>query len=96
MDGWDDQFAYMKVNGKVIWQKGHSMCNTFNLIPELTEVCLQKGINSCGSSGIDLMGHQISHQLEYFSNRLEVTFGATLEKDNDASWGVDDVRIWVL
>ena len=96
MDGWDEQFAYMKINGKVVWQKGHSMCNTFNLIPELTEVCLEKGINSCGSSGVDLMGHQISHQLEYFSNRLEITFGATLEKDNDASWGVDDIRIWVL
>ena len=96
LDGWDEQFAYMKINGKVVWQRGHSMCSTFSVIPELTEVCLQKGVNACGGEGTDLMGVEIGHQLEYFSNHLELTFGATLEKDNDASWGVDDVRIWVL
>ena len=96
LDGWDEQIAYMKINGKVVWQQGHSMCSTFSVIPELTEVCLQKGINACGGEGADLMGVEIGHQLEYFSSRLELTFGATLEKDNDAAWGVDDIRIWVL
>ena len=96
LDGWDEQFAYMKVNGKVVWQKGHSMCSTFSIIPELTDVCLQKGINACGGEGTDLMGVEVGHQLEYFSNRIELTFGATLEKDNDAAWAVDDIRIWVL
>ena len=56
LDGWDEQIAYMKINGKVVWQQGHSMCSTFSVIPELTEVCLQKGINACGGEGTDLIG----------------------------------------
>ena len=45
---------------------------------------------------VDAMGVLIQHELEYFSGRLDVTFGATLEKDNDAAWGVDDVQLFVL
>ena len=96
LDDWDDQIAYMKLNGKIVWQRAHTMCGTYSIIPDIRALCLAKGVNACGSDGVDAMGVLIQHELEYFSGKLDVTFGATLEKDNGAAWGVDDLQLFVL
>ena len=96
IDGWNDETAYLKINDKMVWQQGHTMCGSLSVLPELPNICSSKGINSCGNDGVDRMGVLIKYQMEYFSNEIDITFGASLEKDNDASWGVDDLQIAVL
>ena len=101
LDHWNDQVAYLKVNGKMVWQKGHTMCGSLSVIPDFDQGCQTKGVNACGGSGVDRMGERVVYQMEYFSNKIELTWGATLEAaggaaQSDASWGVDDLEISVL
>ena len=95
-DNWSDETAYLKINGKMVWQQGHSMCGSLSVIPDFPGVCQSKGVNACVGAGSDRMGVMIRHEQEYFSNEMIITFGATLEKGNDATWGVDDLQISVL
>jgi hypothetical protein len=102
LDKWNDHLAYLKINGKAVWQKSHSMCGSLSIIPDFDPGCHTKGINACGGNGVDRMGERIIHQMEYFSNKIELTWGATLEPtsaeegDDSPSWGVDDLEISVL
>ena len=72
------------------------MCGSLSVIPDFPGVCQSKGVNACVGAGSDRMGVMIRHEMEYFSNEMIITFGATLEKGNDATWGVDDLQISVL
>ena len=95
IDEWSDETAYLKINNKIVWQQGHTMCGSLSVLPEFAHVCQRKGVNACGGKGVDQLGVLINYQSEYFSNEIVLTFGATLEKGNDATWGVDDLQISV-
>ena len=56
LDNWNDQVAYLKINDKIVWQKGHTMCGSLSVIPDFDEGCRIKGVDACGGKGVDRMG----------------------------------------
>jgi hypothetical protein len=94
-DMWSGQVAQMKINGALVWQKAHKTCDQFSLLPEVGEMCLRKGINSCGGDDPDTLGYVLEHTLSYFGSTVDIEFGATIPDTVTGSWGVDDVELYV-
>lgn len=94
-DMWDGQVAQMKINGALVWQKAHKTCDQFSLLPEIGEMCLRKGINSCGGDDPDTLGFVLEHTMSYFGSTVDIEFGAKIPDSVTGSWGVDDVELYV-
>ena len=92
---WDGQVAQMKINGALVWQKSHKTCDYFSLLPEVAEMCIRKGINSCGGDDPDMLGYVLEHTMSYFGSTVDVEFGAEIPDTLTGSWGVDDVELYV-
>ncbi len=84
LDNWEGEFGYMKINGKIAWIKEGRTDK-------------ENGMNICGGKENDAAFNvPIDAYVNHDGKEIEVTFGSTLEKDPcDASFGVDDVMIYV-
>jgi len=83
-DSWDGETAFAKIDGNVVWSRtGKSSINS--------------GINVCGGEGNDpAFALPIDSPFPHRNSSVTITFGSTLKNDPcDASFGIDDVMIYV-
>jgi hypothetical protein len=95
-DNWQDDIAYLKINGRIVWQRSHSWCQpSLSLLSMFPAVCKSRGLDVCGDPEYpDQLSLKVSANTFHFSDAIEITFGA-YPKQVGASWAVDDVEISV-
>eukprot|EP00941_MAST-03F_sp_MAST-3F-sp1_P003929 g3929.t1 len=100
IDKWEGQSVFMKVDGKIVWIDRHKWCTKL-----LMTMCEPKAsrsddgmtISACGQKNFpDRMSVKVVAQLAHTNNDMEVSFGSNLKENQDlASWGADDIKIFV-
>ena len=106
IDAWEGESAYLKLDGNIVWAESHRWCDKL-----ITTICQPRSSEDKESTAltIDVCGHPdfpdrlsvpIVSSISHNEDTIKVSFGSNLDlsdKNRDAvSWGVDDVRIYVL
>ncbi|CDJ58539.1 Conserved Plasmodium protein, related [Eimeria maxima] len=67
-------------------------------MPPNPKVCARRGIDSCGHSYPDRLSVPVEIELSHTGPALLLSFGSTMPKKANpctASWGIDDVSIYL-
>jgi len=93
IDNWDDDTAFMKIDGQYMWTEEYNWCNQF-----FTMMC-SKGYNACGKPQYpDKLSRVISVSTPHNSPTLTVEFGTTIPVEvsaSEVSYGISTVFIEV-
>lgn len=90
-DEWKGESAWAQVDGQYIWTEKYNWCDSI-----LTFRCKQMGINACGEDIPDKLSHPSEIVVKHSDPSIKLSFGSTLAGDPClASWGLDDVRIYI-
>ncbi|CEM20972.1 unnamed protein product [Vitrella brassicaformis CCMP3155] len=94
LDEWRGESLYLRVDGTPVWSERYHWCTAFN-----TTACLGYGVNVCGQSRPDRLSVPIDVTVPHDRDGVEVVFGSTIDDSVDpcdASWGIDDVAVFVM
>jgi len=90
-DEWTGQTAWAQIGGQYVWTEKYSWCQGI-----LPFYCKQVGINVCGEDTPDRIGRAVQVIVQHSDSSLTLGFGSTLTGDPClASWGIDDVRVYI-
>lgn len=90
-DKWEGESAYMKFNNNTVWTESYQWCDKV-----MQWRCRKYGINACGADYPDRMGVPIDFTAVHDSSSFRIEFGSDLNKSAcEASWGIDDVTIYI-
>ena len=100
-DDWQGEAVYMKLDGETVWTQQHRWCDEL-----LETVCRPRdeddpndgalAINACGHKEFpDRLSVQMDVVVPHAADAAKITFGANVQSE-DASWGVDDVMVFVI
>jgi len=60
-------------------------------------VCKKFGVYACGTEFPDKLSHPVEFTGKHHSSELTLAFSSTLDVDPcTASWGIDDVQVYIL
>ncbi|CAD8056171.1 unnamed protein product [Paramecium sonneborni] len=92
IDQWQGEIAQLRVDKLIVWQDTYNWCD--KVMPWL---CYKQGINSCGGDAPDQIGQAIRLTLYHINSFVNLEFSTTLGKKDacQASWGIDNVAIYV-
>ncbi|KRX09727.1 hypothetical protein PPERSA_02599 [Pseudocohnilembus persalinus] len=91
-DNWEGEVVYSKLDENFIWSQGYNWCDKF-----LPETCQKQGINVCGQDKPDKLSNFVQFQGKHSSSEINLTIGSNINKDPcTASWGIDDIMIFIL
>lgn len=90
-DDWHGEEGYMFVDDKLVWFDSYDWCDSF-----LTMSCKEKAINACGGDLPDRMSVPIDITIPHSSENISIKFKSEIDKSScEASWGVDDLTIYL-
>lgn len=100
-DDWNGEIVYLKANGNIIWSKAHRWCSKI-----ITTMCTAGDgsnpdgrtptISICGNPQFpDTLSVPLEAVISHTGVELELAIGSNV-KDGHASWGVDDVQIYIM
>ncbi|OMJ89222.1 hypothetical protein SteCoe_8608 [Stentor coeruleus] len=91
LDKWEGESAYMKVDGNYVWSESYQACNNLH-----SSLCVYKGIDVCGDDFPDRIGYPVKYTGKHTSESIMMEISTTLDRDPcEASWGIDDVQIFI-
>jgi hypothetical protein len=92
IDEWEGETLYAKIDDQIFFTQSYNWCE--KLIPWY---CKKYNINVCGRDDIsDTMAFPVLFVGEHDQESLKLTVGSNLKKKPcDASWGIDDVQIYI-
>ncbi|EPR61882.1 hypothetical protein TGRUB_234507 [Toxoplasma gondii RUB] len=92
-DEWTGQNLYMKLGNTIVWTASHNWC------PKgFAQDCASRGVDACGHSYPDTLSKSLEVAVPHSAPFLAITFGSTFDDGANpctASWGVDDVAIYL-
>lgn len=91
-DGWEGEEAYMLVNDDAVWS------DTYNWCPSaMIWMCSTKSISACGNEKADRLSVPIDFTFSHKDASFKLSFSAFLGEKQpcEASWGIDDVSIYL-
>jgi len=92
LDDWNGESGYVLLNDNIYWQNSYSWCDSV-----LPWYCKKFGINACGNEYPDNMAQAGEFIVPHEKSSLTLTFGSNLNGDPCmASWGIDDVSIYLI
>jgi len=92
IDEWNGQSGMALIDGKYGWQEAYSWCASV-----LPWYCKKFGINACGNEYPDKIALPVEFQRLHSGDSLTLEFSSTLTGDACmASWGIDDVSIYLI
>eukprot|EP00916_Digyalum_oweni_P002481 GHVL01004575.1.p1 GENE.GHVL01004575.1~~GHVL01004575.1.p1 ORF type:complete len:258 (+),score=16.72 GHVL01004575.1:83-856(+) len=92
-DEWTGEAVHISIEGAKMWSHSHNWCPQI-----MTYICHNSGINSCGHDYPDKLSVYFDITYPHSSLKLKLAIGSTLNENIDpcdASWGVDDVAMYV-
>ena len=92
IDMWEGENAYMKFNNKTVWTDSYKWCDKV-----IQWRCKKYGINACGAEYPDRMSVPIEFIANHKDDSFDLVFGADLDKKPpcEASWGIDDISVYI-
>lgn len=92
IDEWQGESGYAQVDGKYVWQMAYAWCDSV-----LPWYCQKFGINACGAEFPDKLAQFVQIDTIHNANSLTLVISSTLDGDAcKASWGLDDVTIYLI
>lgn len=90
-DNWEDDELYMLVNNEVVWYETYNWCPG-----ALKWKCYKNLINVCGNDKPDKLSYSVDVTFQHSSKSLLLSFkGITNKSQNELSWGIDDVAMYI-
>ncbi|KAL4510423.1 hypothetical protein ABPG72_020885 [Tetrahymena utriculariae] len=90
-DDWTGELAFAQINGVTMWQQSYAWCNKL-----LVQQCKNQGISACGKETPDTFAYPVSFTFQAKGNSFILGVGSNLSKNScDASWGIDDVSVYI-
>ncbi|PFH35806.1 hypothetical protein BESB_054570 [Besnoitia besnoiti] len=99
-DQWTGQSVYMKLRNTIVWtgtKANPRDCRRFTA-PLSSQDCANRGVDVCGHSYPDTLSKSLEVAVPHSAPFLAITFGSTFADGADpctASWGVDDIAIYL-
>ncbi|KAL4478512.1 hypothetical protein ABPG74_006747 [Tetrahymena malaccensis] len=90
-DDWTGELAFAQINGITMWQQSYQWCNKV-----LIQQCKNQGISACGKETPDTFAYPVSFTFQVKETFFILGVGSNLSKNScDASWGIDDVQVYI-
>jgi hypothetical protein len=92
IDEWKGEMVYLKMNGDIVWTKNHKWCKKI-----LTTLCEDKGVSVCGNPSFpDTLSVPIDVVVSHSGTKLELAIGSNVKSGDGATWGFDDLQIFIM
>lgn len=92
IDEWKGEMVYLKMNGDIVWTKNHKWCKKI-----LTTLCEDKGVSVCGNPSFpDTLSVPMDVVVSHSGTKLELAIGSNVKSGDSATWGFDDLQIFIM
>jgi hypothetical protein len=90
-DNWEGEEGFMYFNDRPVWKENYKWCDKV-----MMWYCKKYAINACGAEYPDRLSVQVEFISEHNEDSFKLGFGAFHNKTScDASWGIDDIAIYI-